>query len=271
MVTRKELQRKYKLKILIRGPTGTGKTLTCVKIAEEVARRGWKVLYLDHERGSEEELMKLDDKTLENIIHEDFRNYKQIMDAMKKHREENKDKLKLIIIDPMYLVEMTRLSARDAYLDQGYYYLGEKKVEIDNKDTFDLRGFMYQLGTTYQMKLGNEIISCDQDIICTLMTPNKHETDYDGKFSIVMESFTSWVGNKIYYKAIPKKMRGVDLNAIPAIDDPYKKLLEGFIKKYDNVGNPSVSLDDMGIKNDTSVGDAKEDAEVIAAETPGQK
>jgi len=254
MVTRSELQKKYKLKILLKGPTGTGKTLTCVKIAEEVAKRGWKVLYLDHERGSEEELMKLDDKTLENIIHEDFKNYQQIMDAMKKHKTEQGDKLKLIIVDPMYLVEMTRLSARDAYLDQGYYYLGEKKVDIDNKETFDLRGFMYQLGTTYQMKLANEIISCNQDIVCTLMTPNKHETDYDGKFSIVLETFSSWVGNKIYYKAIPKKMRGVDLNAIPAIDDPYKKLLEGFNKKYDAVGSPgaspSVSLNDMGISDE---------------------
>jgi len=263
MVTRSELQKKYKLKILLRGITGTGKTLTCVKIASEVAKRGWKVLYLDHERGSEEELMKLDDKTLENIIHEDFKNYQEIMAAMKKHKTEQGDKLKLIIIDPMYLVEMTRLSARDAYLDQGYYYLGEKKVEIDNKETFDLRGFMYQLGTTYQMKLVNEIVSCNQDIICTLMTPNKHETDYDGKFSIVFEMFTSWVGNKIYYKAIPKKMRGVDLNAIPAIDEPYKKLLEGFIKKYDAVGSPSVSLDDMGIKTDNS-----EDNVEIPGSTP---
>ena len=254
MVTRSELQKKYKLKVLLRGITGTGKTMTVVKIAEEVAKRGWKVLFLDHERGSEEELMKLDDKTLENIIHEDFRNYKQIMEAMKKHRTEQKDILKLIIIDPMYLVEMTRLSARDAYLDQGYYYMGEKKVEIDNRDTFDLRGFMYQLGTTYQMKLRDEILSCEQDIVCTLMTPNKHETAYDGNFSIVFEMFTSWVGNKIYYKAIPKKMRGVDLNAIPAIDDPYRKLLEGFKKKYDAVGSPgaspSVSLSDMGISDE---------------------
>ncbi len=263
MVKRSELQKKYKLKILLRGMTGTGKTMTCVKIAGEVAKRGWKVLYLDHERGSEEELMKLDDKILENIIHEDFRNYKQIMEAIKKHREEHKDELKLIIIDPMYLVEMTRLSARDAYLEQGYYYLGEKKVEIDNRDTFDLRGFMYQLGTTYQMKLSNEIVSCDQDIICTLMTPNKHETDYDGKFSIVFEMFTSWVGNKIYYKAIPKKMRGVDLNAIPAIDDPYKKLLEGVIKKYDAVGSPTISASDMGIKteDDSNVSDILETVE----------
>ena len=99
------------------------------------------------------------------------------------------------------------------------------------------------------------------------MTPNKHETDYDGKFSIVFEMFTSWVGNKIYYKAIPKKMRGVDLNAIPAIDEPYKKLLEGFIKKYDAVGSPTVSLDDMGIKTDTNVEtNGKDESEVLVAD-----
>ena len=261
MVTRNELQKKYKLKILLKGPTGTGKTMSAVKIATEVARRGWKVLYLYHERGSEEELMKLDDKILENIIHEDFRDYKQIMDAFKKHKTEQGDRLKLIIVDPMYLVEMTRLSARDAYLEQGYYYLGEKKVEIDNRDTFDLRGFMYQLGTTYQMKLMNELVNCNQDVICTLMTPNKHESDYDGKFSIVLEMFNSWVGNKIYYKAIPKKMRGVDLNAIPAIDNPYKKLLEGFVKKYDAVGSPTISAEDMGI-DVGGAGDIEEKVEI---------
>lgn len=238
MVTRDELRKKYKLKVLLRGPTGTGKTLTCVKIAEYVASKGWKVLYLDNERGAYEELDKLDEKTLENIIHEDFRNYRQIMDLIKKYREEQKDNLKLIIIDPMYLVEMARLSARSAFLDQGYYYLGEKKVEIDNKETFDLRGFMYQVATTYQLTLQDEMVNCEQDIVCTLMTPNKHETDYDGKFSIVFEMFNAWVGNQVFYKAIPKKFRGVDLNAMPAIDDPYKKLLEGFKKKYNSVRPP---------------------------------
>lgn len=233
MVSKEELRKKYKLKILLRGPTGSGKTYSVVKIAGYVASKGWKVLYLDHERGSSEELDKLDEKVLENIIHEDFKNYKQITDAIKKHREEQKDKLKLIIIDPMHLLEMTRLSARDAFLDQGYYYLGEKKVDIDNKETFDLRGFMYQLATTYQLKLLDEIVSCDQDIVVTLMTPNKHETDYDGKFSIVMEMYAAWVGNQIFYKAMPKKFRGVDLNTMPAIDNPYKKLLEGFVKKYE--------------------------------------
>lgn len=257
MVSKEELKRKYKLKILLRGPTGTGKTFSCVKIAAEVAGRGWKVLYLDHERGSSEELDKLDEKTLENIIYEDFRNYKQIYGRIKICQEKYKDELKLIIIDPMYLIEMTRLSARDAYLDQGYYYLGEKKVDIDNKETFDLRGFMYQLATTYQLKLLGEITSCDQDIICTLMTPNKHETDYDGAFSIVFETFNAWVGNQIFYKAIPKKMRGVDLNTLPAIDNPHKKLLEGFVKKYNSLKYPGRREDLRDIKehNDESIED----------------
>lgn len=239
MVSKEELRKKYKLKVLLRGPTGTGKTYSAVKVAEYVASKGWKVLFLDHERGSSEEMEKLDDKVLDNIIHEDFKNYQEIMDAIKKHRLEQKEKLKLIIIDPMYLIEMSRLSARDAFLEQGYYWLGEKKVDIDNKETFDLRGFMYQLATTYQSKLLNEVVSCEQDIIVTLMTPNKHETEYDGKFSIVLETFNAWIGNKVYYKAIPKKFRGVDLSTMPAIDDPYKKLLEGFARKYNSLGSPN--------------------------------
>lgn len=233
MVTREELRRSRKLKILLKGPTGTGKTYSCVKFAEYVSKKGFKVLFLDHEKGADEELEKLDDGVLKNIIRISFTNYKQIMDAIKKYTVEEKDKLKLIIIDPMHLVEMARLSARDAYLEQGYYYLGEKKVEIDNKETFDLRGFMYQLSTTYQMKLLNEIVNCDQDIVCTLMTPNKYETNYDGKFSIIFETFDAWVGNQIFYKAMPKKNRGVDLNMMPAIDNPWETLLGGFIRKYE--------------------------------------
>lgn len=254
MVTREELNRSYKLKVMLRGPSGSGKTFSCVQMAGYVASKGWNVLYLDNEKGSDEELRKLDDKSLENIIRVSFKNYKQITDAMKRYQEELKDKLKLIVIDPMHLVEMTRLSAREAFLEQGYYYLGEKKVEIDNKETFDLRGFMYQVSTSYQLTLLNEIVNCNQDIVCTLMMPNKHETDYDGKFSVVMEMYSAWVGNKIYYKAIPKKMRGVDLSMLPAIDNPHIKLLEGFKKKYDAMGSPngtSTEVKDGEKKGDT--------------------
>lgn len=244
MVTREELNKLKILKILLRGPTGSSKTYSCVQIAKYVASKGHKVLYLDNERGCGDELEKLDDKVLENIIYVSFRNYKEIIDIVKKYQDEEKDKLRLIIIDPMHLVELTRLSARDAYLDQGYYYLGEKKVGIDNKDTFDLRGFMYQLATTYQMKLLDEIVNCPQDVICTLMTPNKYEMNYDGKFSIVFETFTAWVGNQIFYKATPKKFRGVSLNAMPAIDNPHNKLLEGFHKKYDDTTHSNNNVSD---------------------------
>lgn len=261
MVTKEELRKRYKLKILLKGVTGSGKTFNAVQAASEVARRGWKVLYLDNERSSEEELQKLDDKILENIIYENFKNYKAIMDYIKKYSIEQRDRLKLIIIDPMPLVELTRLSARDAFLDQGYYYLGEKKVDIDNKETFDLRGFMYQLSTTYQLKLLDEIVNCDQDIICTLMTPNKHEMDYDGKFSIIIECFTAWVGNKIYYKGIPKKMRGVDLNSFPAIDNPHKKLLEAFSRKYDGFKFSDLFKDDIEKREENKEGNNSDNKE----------
>lgn len=257
MVTREELNRSYKLKIMLKGATGSGKTYSAVKFAEYVASKGWKVLFLDHEKGSDEELRKLDDKILENIIRVGFKNYQQIMDALKKYQEEQKDKLKLIIIDPMYLVELTRLSARDAFLEQGYYYLGEKKIDIDNKSTFDLRGFMYQVSTSYQLTLLNEIVNCDQDIVCTLMTPNKHDMDYDGKFSIVFETFNAWVGNQIYYKAIPKKMRGVDLNLLPAVDNPHIKLLEAFKKKYEAIGPPPGTKAKVEVKEEEKKEDTK--------------
>jgi len=62
------------------------------------------------------------------------------------------------------------------------------------------------------------------------MTPKQTRDDYDGKFSIVWRPSVLG-GNKIYYKAIPKKMRVSIFNAITAIDDPYKKLLERINKK----------------------------------------
>lgn len=240
MVNKNELRESHKIKILLKGPSGTGKSLSCVKIAEEVAKRGWKILYLDYDKGATEELLKLDDKILANIIYKSFHNYKTMYDYIDKYRNEEGNFLKLIIIDPMPLIEIARLSATDAFLAQGYYYIGEKKVEIDNKETFDLRGYMYSLPNAWALKFLSEIINYDQDIVCTLMIPNKHETDYDGKFSIVIELFTAWVGNQIFYKGIPKKMRGVDLNVMPAIDNPYKKLLEAFVKKYDSIKYPEI-------------------------------
>lgn len=244
MVSKEQLKKSHKLKIMLRGNPGTGKSFTGVKISDYVANIGFKVLYLDYERGAVAELLKLDDRVLENIIYENFNNYRTLVNTINKYRNEEKDKLKLIIIDPLPLVEITRLSARDAFLDQGYYYIGEKKVDIDNKETFDLRGYMYQLSGTWTIKFLDDIVNYEQDIICTLMTPNKYETNYDGKFDIVFETFVAWVGNNIYYKSIPKKMRGIDLNNMPAIDNPHKKLLEAFAKKYDGLKREDNIIDE---------------------------
>lgn len=232
MVTRKELEDMYKIKILLKGTTGTGKTMTCVKIAEYVASHDHKVLFLDFERGSVDELLKLDDDVLTNIIHKDFATYKELFDYIVEYHK-NKE-FKLIIIDQMPLKEIARLSARDVYVKQGFYYIGEKKKIIaeEEEDSFDLRGFMYQLPNTWLIKFMNDLVRCNQDLICTLMTPNKYENEYDGKFSTIVEMFVTYVGQSIIWKAIPKKMRGIDLGGYPPIVNPWESLLIPFIKKY---------------------------------------
>ncbi len=109
------------------------------------------------------------------------------------------------------------------------------------------------------MKLLGEIVNCDQDIVSTLMTPSKNESAYDGKFSIVMEMYTAWVGNQIFYKATPKKNRGVDLNMMPAIDNPYETLLGSFARKYEPLAK------------DEAVRKAKEETEKNAKEEADKK
>ena len=232
MVTKKELEDMYKIKILLKGATGTGKTMTCVKIAEYVASHDHKVLFLDFERGSVDELLKLDDDVLTNIIHKDFATYKELFGYIVEYHK-NKE-FKLIIIDQMPLKEIARLSARDVYVKQGFYYIGEKKKIIaeEEEDSFDLRGFMYQLPNTWLIKFMNDLVRCNQDLICTLMTPNKYENEYDGKFSTIVETFVTYVSQSIIWKATPRKMRGTDINNYPPIINPWESLLIPFIKKY---------------------------------------
>lgn len=138
MVTRSELQKKYKLKILLRGITGTGKTLTCVD-SRRGSRGGRSLICWSYERGYEEELMKLDDKTLENII----LGYKIARNngCNEKTQTEQGEKLKLIIMNQCMLLKWQDYACKRRIYRPGILLCWWEKVEIDNKGHI-IRGFM---------------------------------------------------------------------------------------------------------------------------------
>lgn len=234
IVTREELDKSLSIKILLKGPSGSGKSFSCAKIAGYVAGLGWNVLYLDGENGSVRELMKLEDNILANIDRIKFNNYEDMINGIEQCKKEKGDMLKLIIVDPMHLVEIARLSAKDAFFAQGYYYIGEKKEKISNPRTFDLRGYMYQVPNTWVLNFLTCIANTEQDVICTLMMPNKYDekSPYDGKFDYVFEM--SYDKDKLEFIASPLKLRGVEATSKP-IKNVYNALIDKLKTKYEKI------------------------------------
>lgn len=231
-----------KIKILLKGFSGTGKTRLCVKIAGIVAKKGYYVLYLDGENGADRELkllkQELNVEERSRIEYEEFKNYRQMADAIDKNIKEKGSKLKLIIIDPMKLVEIARLSARDLFLGIGSYPWGSGTREIKNKEAFDIMGYLYSVPNRMVLEFLNYIITCEQDIICTLRIPEtkdneyKYKNEYDGTFDFVYETLVETRGNFNIFKAFPKKRRGARIPDAMMIDDLLVEVFGIFREKY---------------------------------------
>ena len=251
-----DINKELKIKILLKGSSGTGKTVNCTKIAGTLANEGHCVLYLDQEKGAIRELKKLtsilNGDALNRIYFEKFTNFKdldEILEIYKKRDEkldkEGKgiDKIKLVIIDPMPLIELIRSSVRNALIDQGYYYMGgwgEATKEIKNDDLFELRGSMYSIANTWMFNFLNYIANSEYDLICCLMYPTetkdkmyKYRSEYDGKFDFVYETISERDTNSVKFKANVIKKRGclTPISAKP-IDNLLGELLEIFKEKY---------------------------------------
>ena len=247
-----DINKELKIKILLKGSSGTGKTVNCTKIAGTLANEGHCVLYLDQEKGAIRELKKLTSilsaNALNRIYFEKFTNFTdldEILETYKKsdEKKEEKDRIKLVIIDPMPLVELVRASVRNALIDQGFYYVGgwgEATKEIKNDDLFELRGSMYSIANTWMFNFLNYIANSEYDLICALMYPTetkdklyKYRQEYDGKFDFVYETISERDTNSIKFKANVIKKRGclTPISAKP-IDNLLGELLEIFKEKY---------------------------------------
>lgn len=248
-----DINKELKIKVLLKGYSATGKSFLCAKIAGTLATEGCTVLYLDQEKGAMRELKNLtttlsgDD--LGRIYFEKFKDFKELdnwLEYYKKmdDKKDEKDRIKLIIIDPMPLTELVRASVRDALVEQGHYYIGgwgEATKKIDNEDLFELRGSMYSIANTWAWNFLNQIANSEYDLVCTLMYPTetqekkyKYRSEYDGKFDYVYETIAERDTSKILYKATIVKKRGC---LTPILTRPIENLLGEitglFEEKYD--------------------------------------
>lgn len=247
-----DINKELKIKILLKGYSATGKSYVSSKIAGTLATEGYTVLYLDQEKGAMRELKNLtatlSGDALERIYFEKFKDFKELdnwLEIYKKmdEKKDEKNRIKLVIIDPMPLTELVRASVRDALVEQGHYYIGgwgEATKKIDNEDLFELRGSMYSIANTWAWNFLNSIANSEYDLVCTLMYPTetlekkyKYRSEYDGKFDFVYECISERDTNKVLYKANVIKKRGslTPISTRP-IDNPLGEMLGLFREKY---------------------------------------
>jgi len=248
MVNLDDIKKKRKIKILLKGNTAVGKTFTCIKIAHIALQAEKNVLYLDHERGAIEEIInyfEINNITdMQNFNHEDYFTFGDLIENIKKYSIDAENKVDLIIIDPLPLLQVCRISATNDIKQQGFYYQGEKVIKleeikntkdyttridagnVDNKTTYSLRGWQYQLPNDWELTFKDMIVSMPPDVVVTLLTPDKKNNldpffDYVVDMSQVITSEpkqkvvngkieTEYTRRKIY-KGIPKKVRGENI------------------------------------------------------------
>lgn len=277
MVTLEEIKKKRKLKVLLKGPMGVGKTFTCMKIVDIALSAGKRVLYLDHERGAIEEIIAYFEDNeiteLENFVHEDYFNFGDLVNNIKRYTVDASDKVDLIVIDPLPLLHICRLSATAEIKQQGFYYMGEKVIKlediknvteytkriddgrVDNKSTYSLRGWQYQLPNDWEMSFKDTMVSIPVDIVVTLLLPDEKNT-LDPSFDYVIELAQAQVSeprqqiiggkletiyeSKKVYKGIPRKIRGERIHKIEEMNDPWKAIVKPFYRKYMNEEPPEL-------------------------------
>ena len=210
-----------KQKFLLVGDTGTGKTRTAVELAVEFARSGKTVRYIDTEQGATnefisifEELYGSVEKGIEALGDKiDYRiaiKPNELIEALK-----DATKYDLLVLDSYYplVQDNIRLYVRDLYLAQGYYKIGEKKIPIENPETFTLSGFMYQLANEFEKKIFEKLLESRTNIIFTTKPIPEEKADKRnwlyGFFDVVLHLYKTNSGEHLA-KVI--KIRGKKLN-----------------------------------------------------------
>ena len=240
---------RIKEKILILGETGTQKTLTCCEIARSFSKAGGRVLYVDTEYGCERYFSEMPEEDLANIdlvVPKTFSGLKyvikylaigsreiEIEKVMDKgwiefstvERTEDIEPYDLVIFDPFDPVKEARLEAKEKFLQQGYYYMGDKKIVIDNKETFSLRGWMYQVPNEWIEEIYRFMVRSPYHFIHVVMLPNDHIDKYFGWYDAIFE-FRKTLND---FDAKIIKLRGKATSQIVKTEKLRELLVEKFV------------------------------------------
>lgn len=235
---------RVKEKVLIVGKTGTMKTIACFEIAKVASKAGRNVLYVDTEYGSQRYFKSVKEEEVKNVdlvVPKNFSGLRSAicriavgdfeLDALNNsknfdfHTITEKKAYDVLILDPFDPVTEARLEAKDKFIKQGYYYIGEKRVEIDNKDTFTLRGYMYQVPNEWIDELYRFMVRAPFSFVHTILLPNERIQEYYGWYDAIFE-FTK-TGEEFEAKVI--KLRGKSVKGSIATSELIKKVCEWFI------------------------------------------
>jgi len=235
MVKKSELQTKIKEKILLVGDTGVGKTYTSVKVADYVASHGKRVVYIDTERGAGRELEMLSDEVLENITYVDAPEWNSLEKAIFRN-----DSCFLKILDGISEVFVSsKFWLEDRFVLKGKYQVGEKEVEITDRQVFTLPWQSYSKVYDFVRKACHELVKQSPHIIVTThsfgttATKEGLERDIYRKFDTILELRRTAKSTppSLVYDAILKKHRGRPFEAFYVMPNYIEQLKKLFARR----------------------------------------
>ena len=162
MTTKTELQAKKRHRYMLQGPVGSGKSYTLVLLAKRYAEQGKQVLFIDfRDIGAADELMKLDENILTNIIYETPQEYNDLLTL------QIPKGVGLIIFDAMHHLRFrARKYIREQYIKQGRFTISNAVIKIEDTDTFDLGVLGYGAGYSAANIREGEVIDKILDAPC---------------------------------------------------------------------------------------------------------
>lgn len=210
------------MKVLLTGLTGTGKTHTALKFMFDYADKG---AYLDLEGSALVEL-RLFEKELEKegrkrkFAYINCKDFKEFYEMLK--RTEG-----YLVVDAINkLTDYARLYARELFVKEQHYYMGEKLITITNPELFDLRGWLYQVPNRFEKDV-IRLFNAKEVVVACANTDKSQENvaKYYPEFDLVLECVKRFDEQGVKYTCNLIKARGLEKEVFRLIKqekEPYE-------------------------------------------------